>query len=586
MKTKTLLLFTLCLILLGSCKKDSIVTTTTEGQPPAPKITIESTIRGLVLDRQGFPLENATVHWGSQQTETNEDGIFTIDDLVNGEEAVLKVSKDGYFDAFQTILPISETILKTKIQLTQRLVIATFDAGQGGQLQLPNGSGVSFAANAFTDDQGNAYNGQVNVYATYIDPTDPDLEEIMPGNLQALTTEGESRTLQSFGMINVELEGESGESLQISSPAQLTMPVPMALLSQAPQSLPLWHFDENSGLWMEEGSADLVGNNYLGNVTHFTFWNCDVPYDLVELSGTFRADKFEVAGLVRVRADALNRQGSMNLSSDGSFRGKVIKGTSLILELIDPNCDDVIYTADLGSLSDDLDLGIINLELNDEWVTLTGNLVNCDNNAITDGIAVIRIDNQAQLISPQPDGSLAGAFRSCNASSFTVLGIDWTDQVRGNEESFAVSPTVNVGNVEACGTAFTSEMRIRIPGQADYVLNNCTATQQPSDSLSFYQLMSTDNTQGAAGKVIYKFNFVNWTNDPMNPVWGMSFERQVIDAPGIIFQFAGDHEITVLQYGDEPGEAVIFQVNGVRLINEVTGEETENCVLELSAVLE
>lgn len=584
MKTKTLLLFTLCLILLGSCKKDSIVTTTTEGQPPAPKITVESTIRGLVLDRQGMPLENATVHWGNKQTNSDEDGIFFIDDLVNGEQAVLKVSKDGYFDAFQTILPIAETVLKTKIQLTQRLISATFNAGQGGQLQLPNGSGVDFAADAFIDDQGNAYAGEVNVYATYIDPTDPELEEIMPGNLQALNTEGASQTLQSFGMINVQLEGSAGQALQIASPAQLTMPVPATLLSQAPQSLPLWHFDESSGLWMEEGTADLVGNQYIGNVSHFTFWNCDVPYDLVELSGAFLADKYEVAGLVRVSATALNTQGSMNLSSDGSFRGKVIKGTPLTIELIDPNCNEVLYSADLGSLTNDLDLGTISIDLNDDWVTITGTLVNCDNDAISNGIAVVRTGNRSHLISPQSDGSLAAAIPACNESSFTVLGVDWTEHVRGDEASFGIGSAVNVGNVQACGTAFTAEMRIIIPDQDDYLVNNIVATITGSDSISIYEIVVIDS-QGAGNSITYTFNFVNWTNDPANPVWGMSFDRQTAGAPDPIYQLGGTHQVDNLLYGDEPGQSVFFRVTDVILVNEVSGESIPNCVLELSAVL-
>ena len=584
MKTKTLFLFTLCLILLGSCKKDSITTTTTEGQPPAPKITIESDISGLVLDRQGEPLENATVYWGTKQTETDEDGIFTINDLVNGEQAVLKVSKDGYFDAFQTILPIAETVLKTRVQLTPRLLSATFDAGQGGQLELPNGSGVTFAAASFLDDQGNPYNGTVNVFANYIDPTDPDLEEIMPGNLQALNEEGENRTLQSFGMINVQLEGSGGESLQISNPAQLTMPVPSALLSQAPQTLPLWHFAEYTGLWMEEGTADLVGSNYIGNVSHFTFWNCDVPYDLVELSGTFLADKYEVAGLVRVTATSLNTQGAMNLSSEGSFRGKVIKGTPLTLELIDPNCDVVLYSRELGSLTDDLDLGPINIDLNDDWVTISGTLVNCDNDAISNGIAVVRIGNRSHLISPESDGSLAAAVPACNESSFTVLGVDWTDHVRGDEASFGIGSAINVGNVQACGTTFTAEMRIIIPDQNDYLVNNIVATVTPGDSISVYEMVAIDN-QGAGNSVTYTFNFVNWTNDPANAIWGMSFQLQPAGVPNPIYQFGGNHQVTNLLYGDEPGESVFFRVTNVILINEVSGQSIPGCVLELSAIL-
>jgi hypothetical protein len=35
----------------------------------------------------------------------------------------------------------------------------------------------------------------------------------------------------------------------------------------------LWSFDEAKGLWKEEGQAIKTGSNYVGDVSHFSFWN-------------------------------------------------------------------------------------------------------------------------------------------------------------------------------------------------------------------------------------------------------------------------------------------------------------------------
>ena len=35
----------------------------------------------------------------------------------------------------------------------------------------------------------------------------------------------------------------------------------------------LWYFDEDAGLWKEEGSATLSGNVYTANVSHLSYWN-------------------------------------------------------------------------------------------------------------------------------------------------------------------------------------------------------------------------------------------------------------------------------------------------------------------------
>ena len=36
-------------------------------------------------------------------------------------------------------------------------------------------------------------------------------------------------------------------------------------------------FDEDKGYWIEDGTAILQGDKYVGTVTHFSFWNCDIP---------------------------------------------------------------------------------------------------------------------------------------------------------------------------------------------------------------------------------------------------------------------------------------------------------------------
>jgi hypothetical protein len=85
----------------------------------------------------------------------------------------------------------------------------------------------------------------------------------------------------------VEMTDNSGNLLQIASgqSATITMPVPLSMLSSAPGTIPLWHFDEETGFWMEEGSAALVGNNYVGNVGHFSSWNCDNPGSRATVKG-------------------------------------------------------------------------------------------------------------------------------------------------------------------------------------------------------------------------------------------------------------------------------------------------------------
>ena len=146
-------------------------------------------------------------------------------------------------------------------------------------ISLPSNSVVNVATDA-------PYTGTVNVAVHWIDPTAVDLDQIMPGDLRGIDETGSLKGLKTFGMTAVELTSASGELLQIASgkKATLTMPVPPALLSNAPSSIPLWYFDEINGLWKQDGTATKTGNTYVGDVSHFSFWNCDQPGDYVQLN--------------------------------------------------------------------------------------------------------------------------------------------------------------------------------------------------------------------------------------------------------------------------------------------------------------
>ena len=87
--------------------------------------------------------------------------------------------------------------------------------------------------------------------------------------LFGLNEDGNERGLKTYGMTVVELEDPSGNPLQLAagSPVEMTTDIPASLQGDAPATIPLWYFDEEMGIWMEEGSAELVnGDTYIGKV--------------------------------------------------------------------------------------------------------------------------------------------------------------------------------------------------------------------------------------------------------------------------------------------------------------------------------
>jgi outer membrane protein assembly factor BamB len=244
-----------------------------ESAPGATATDFTIDVRGSVIGSDEAAIPDAEVTLNGRVVATDARGIFVLRDVPSSEgRNYLAVRKDGYFFGGRNLYVTGPEEISAKVRLIPRSLIGTFMANVGGELETPEGMSVQIPADAIEG----GYQGEVRVYAEYLDPTSPMTLLGIPG-LEALNVAGESGVLKSFGMGHVELEDMSGIGLQLApgATAQLRMPVPEDLLGAADSSIPLWYFDEAAGIWREEGSASLEGAGYVGDVPHFTLWNCD-----------------------------------------------------------------------------------------------------------------------------------------------------------------------------------------------------------------------------------------------------------------------------------------------------------------------
>ncbi len=140
---------------------------------------------------------------------------------------------------------------------------------------------VHIDANSMVDQNGNPASVPVNVDVHGYDMT---LSNPIPGDYAALDKSGNPVTMNSFGAINVDLTDANGNSYNLApgKTAQISIPVNTSMLSGAtpPATLPLWSYNEQTGIWQEEVTAtyDAVSHAYVGNVSHFTSWNADAVF--------------------------------------------------------------------------------------------------------------------------------------------------------------------------------------------------------------------------------------------------------------------------------------------------------------------
>lgn len=237
---------------------------------------------GVVTDGYSA-LRGVKVTSGSTTTTTDANGIYTLNqvNVVNGR-AVLHFSKEGYMDVVRSI-PNAEAarlnvVMRSyntnTVSATSTASISAYDAGVSVKVDLPG---------SYVDKNGNTYTGQVKAKSVYLNPDNTDtFAESMPGDLSAVDNQSQQVQLISWGMVAVDLEGEDGQKLQLAEgkKATLKFPVPTKFAGQTPPAkIPLWSFNETTGLWEQEGEATYDSSllMYVGTVTHFSWHNLDWP---------------------------------------------------------------------------------------------------------------------------------------------------------------------------------------------------------------------------------------------------------------------------------------------------------------------
>lgn len=225
------------------------------------------------------PLLGAQISVGGRISMTDANGQYSINFVADGDQ-VVEISNPGYLSNFRPVTVIDQETLNVGSIILQPTETFVIDAASGGQLNTSNGvATVNFSANSIVDENGDLYSGPVTLSASAINPLSGNFFESFPGDFQGQTTEGDVVDIISFGVIAVELFDDNGQPLQIADGQTAQLRIAVDDPATAPATLPLWYLDETTGAWVEEGFATLIGNEYVGSVSHFSYWNFDYRPD-------------------------------------------------------------------------------------------------------------------------------------------------------------------------------------------------------------------------------------------------------------------------------------------------------------------
>ncbi|MDO6429871.1 carboxypeptidase-like regulatory domain-containing protein [Flavitalea sp. BT771] len=501
---KLLLLLTFPIILLTvfiACNKykDSLPPPSSGNELPEEK-TVTASLQGKVVDENGQAVADATVTSGDASTSTDDHGIFNFTNIkLSSRFGYVKVVKTGYFAGSRSILatPGSENFVS--IKLLPRTSKGSFSASGGGVVTVQAGTTVTFeGASVVIAATNAAYGGTVHVYASYLDQTTADVAVRMPGDLRGIGSDGKETLLQSFGMMVVELEGDGGEKLQIAGgkKATLSMKIPDAEKASAPATIPLWYFNDTTGRWIEQGVATRKGDLYVGETTHFSWWNCDAPVGTV----TFHVRLKDAHGTplsytyLRFTSPTLGTRGGFT-DADGYASGLIPKGEVLKMEAMN-SCGSAYFGVNIGPALGDQELGTLTVTDDRATLALTGTVVNCNGGAVDSGYVEARVDGLSYRIKVVK-GAFSLAIPRCGdvpANAALVVG-DYKTQQQSNSISVPVtSGSVDAGKLSACGSEINQYFNITFKGQTYNITvppDLICYSEQPADTSRWY-LFSVD----------------------------------------------------------------------------------------------
>lgn len=280
---------------------------TTAPPPSGTRASVEGTVMNAAT---GAGIAGATVRSGTATATTGADGRYTLQ-VEPGERVVINAQAPGFAEGTSNTAVVENTTATAVTKLLPVASTATIFDAAGGTVTVPGSpAAVILPPGAF------GTTGQVTVDLTVVNPAQDPTQ--MPGGFVTST----GALMESAGAIIVSPRDAAGNRLQLAAGKTATIRIPLSTRGTVEPTIPLFWLNTETGLWVQEGTATLMGTApnqyYEGTVTHFTAWNADRVYDAINVRGCVQnATGARVAG-VSVTSDGIDYSGTATARTDSN----------------------------------------------------------------------------------------------------------------------------------------------------------------------------------------------------------------------------------------------------------------------------
>ena len=449
--TTRALLVSIAVLFLFSCSREIDII---YPDPLFPESALfKATLLIRIMDESGRPIPGARVHLGPFVKESDYHGWVQWFDAKVTSSAYIKVEKDGFFMASRRIYPSASAPNYVSLMLLYKSKTVSFSSSNDRSVWMEGNFELHFPKEAYQLENGDPYSGDVVVFAHSLPVDDPDMSFKMPGNLTGLNKDNALGQLASLGMIAVELQTTTGQKLEIrkGQTVEIKFPVSEERISKVPDVLPMWYFDEEPGVWKEEGQALLTGNYFIANVAHFSFWNCDDYFELIHWGAGFQ-NQYGLPltyGKVCLTIDALNTKACEYLDQDGNVNGGVAAHEIMSMQVYS-SCGEEVFSTKIGPFDQDIVTGPYLVDDPSYNAHLTGTVYACDLQPVKQGYVLINTGVQLYQVPLNGSGSFSMDIYSCQSYPISVQAFDASHLATSTLRSIPYSPVINMDTIMAC----------------------------------------------------------------------------------------------------------------------------------------
>lgn len=245
-------------------------------------------LEGRITDEDGFAMPGVEVRLaGSEEILGTSDlrGHYTAE-VGQGVPSILTYHKAGWNTQIQRVATSSgqSRALRDVAMARVKEQVVLLDASEATEVSINDGTRLDFPANAFVyEESGEPVEGQLLVEVTPIKPIGDRGVPGFPGSFTALRQGRIPTGLATHGAVDVKLS-QGKQKVQLAQGIEAEILIPLATEAAIGQIIDLWSLDERNGLWVWEGTGEVIANPDRSNekvmrarVSHFSVWNSDEP---------------------------------------------------------------------------------------------------------------------------------------------------------------------------------------------------------------------------------------------------------------------------------------------------------------------